>query len=123
MRVDDDLLGIAAIGRLVQHLVEPGVGADALGAELLEVFLAVDAFAAGIHEAAHADHIADLVGFHIGADLAHTADNFVARHSRIGGVVPFIADEVQVRVADAAIEDVDADIVRTDVAAFDIIRA
>ena len=66
---------------------------------------AVGAGAARVHEAAHADGVADLELLHAAADRRHAADDLVARHGRILGEAPFVAGEVQVGVADAAIED------------------
>ena len=80
MRIHYDLFGIAAIGRPIQHLIEPGICTDALGAELFEVFLAVVAFAAGIHQTSNADHIAHFMAGDVRADFPDPADDFVARH-------------------------------------------
>ena len=73
------------------------------GAELLQARAAIRAGAAGIHEAAHADGVADLEFLHAAADGRHAADDLVAGHGRILREAPFVAGEVQVGVADAAV--------------------
>jgi hypothetical protein len=39
------------------------------------------------------------------------ADDFMARHARVNGVVPVVVHLMGVRVADAAIGDIDGDII------------
>ena len=56
------------------------------------------------------------------ADFHHAADDFVAGHARIGRAVPFIAGDVDIRVADAAEKDFDLHVVRTGVAALEVER-
>ena len=78
---------------------------------LLKASLAVFAFAARVDEAADADVIADLEAGDLGANGFHDTGNFVTRHDRVDGILPFVADGVDVRVADAGIFDVDDDVV------------
>ena len=56
-----------------------------MGAELLEVVLALGAGLIGVDEAADADDVAELVLFHGGADLGDAADDFMAGDAGIGG--------------------------------------
>jgi hypothetical protein len=52
-----------------------------------------------------------------GADGFDLADDFVARYDGVDGVAPFIADEVDVGMADAAPLDIDVDVVVVEFAA------
>ncbi|GAA3258606.1 hypothetical protein GCM10020258_19890 [Sphingomonas yabuuchiae] len=72
--------------------------------------------AAAVDHAADTDQIADLVPGHVAADGGHAADDLMSRHARILGARPFAARGVQVGMADAAIKDVDRDIVALRVA-------
>jgi hypothetical protein len=76
------------------------------------------ASAVGIDEAADADGVAHFPLLHLGADLEDLADDLVTRDHRKDRVAPFVA-RLDVRVADAAIEDVDEDVVRSWLAPFD----
>jgi hypothetical protein len=56
----------------------------------------------------HAPHRGQVTWFEFGDAIAralNAADNLMARHAGINGVVPFIPDMVQVRVADPAVEN------------------
>ncbi|MNY36537.1 hypothetical protein D3C86_1710320 [compost metagenome] len=74
---------------------------------------------AGIDEAADADVVADLELRDLGADGFHDTGNLMAGNDRIDGVLPLVADGVDVRVADAGIFDVDDDVVIVRLAAFE----
>jgi hypothetical protein len=102
-------------------LVPAGIGAagEAEVAELFQPLAAARAGAAGVDEAAHADRVADLELLHRAADRRHAPDDLVAGHGGILGEVPLVAREVQVGVADAAVEDLDLHIARERLAAFD----
>ena len=120
--VDDDALGVPAEGDPAQVLVRRVVGEHAAGAELLHVRLAGRAGVVRIDEAADPDHVAGLVGGDRRPDRRHPADDLVTRHHRIdrgheGG--PLVAHRVQVRVADAAEEDLDLHVGVGDGAALD----
>ena len=118
--VDDDPLRIAAqcmprrvVGRTV-------VGADQpLLAILLEPFVAGRARAATSHHAADPHGVADLESRDLVADRADMADDLVAGHAGIDGPAPFGTDGVEIGMADAAISDVDLDVLRPGLPAFD----
>ena len=95
------------------------VGDLTLEAVLLLAGLAVLALAAGVHEAADADPVADGVLRDLGADLADHAGDLVAGHHREQGLAPLLAGLVDVGVADAGVRDVDHHVVRARVAALD----
>jgi threonine dehydrogenase-like Zn-dependent dehydrogenase len=79
--------------------------------------------------AAHAnsfDFILDTVGEvarletgRFGAGLGYPADNFMSRKARVHRVMPFVACLVKVGMANAAIEDFNLDILRSEVAALE----
>src|SRR5699024_5185858 len=105
--VDDDLLGVAALG---DRAVDVGgvVGADISSqAVLLLTGRALLAFAAGVDQAAHAHPVADLpVGDRVTDGLDDPGD-LVADGEREVRLTPFVADGVDVAVADAGCSDVD----------------
>ena len=118
--VDDDGLGIAAIGHLAGELVGAVIGARRPGdAILLQALDAVLARAAGVDEAADAGEIAFLELRDLATDAADAADDLMSGNVRIDGVVPFVAGGMQVGMADAAIEDLDLDILRARIAALE----
>ena len=76
------------------------------------MIFAIFAGAAGIYHATDAREIAFLKCFDVRADLHNATDNFVSRHARIRRAVPFVAGDVDIRVADAAIQNLNLHIVR-----------
>ena len=97
----------------------PYVPTIAVEAVLLLALQAVGALAAGVDHAADADAVADGVLGHAGADLGDDAGDLVAGDQRVLLRAPVAADGVDVGVADAGELDLDQDVVRADVAAFD----
>ena len=83
------------------------------------VWAALRALPARIDETADADRVAGPEPGDVGAGLGDPADDFVARHHREHRPAPFVAGLVDVRVANAAIEDVDQHLVRAGLAAVD----
>ena len=65
---------------------------------------------AAVHHAAYADQVTDLKFADQFANGRDPADDLVTRHRRVNSVVPFIARGVQIRMADAAVQDVKRDI-------------
>src|SRR5690606_29335228 len=96
------------------------VGADHAVAVVLQPGLAILAVPATVDDAADPDQIAHLIPRHLRADRTHAADDFMARHTGELGAGPFGTHLVQVRVADAAVEDVDLHIMRARSAAGDL---
>jgi hypothetical protein len=72
--------------------------------------LTVGTAAAGINHAADGNVIARLEFGDIPANLRYLADNLMAGHARVDGVVPLVAPRVQVRLANTAEHYVDFDI-------------
>ena len=118
--VHDDALRIAAQG--VAGCVGGGsvVGADhpAL-AVLLEAFVAGAARLAASDHAAHADEIPDLEAASVCSHGGHPPDNLVPGNAGKQGAGPFRAHGVQVRMADAAVGDVDLHVTRSRRTPFD----
>ena len=110
----DDAVGVPAVGDRGRPVpVRAVVGEGRVRAELLEAVAAVGAVVVGRDHAADADEVADLELVDAAADLRHPPDDLVARDARVDGrhhVVPLVAGRVQVRVADAAEEDLDLDV-------------
>lgn len=109
----DDALRIAAqgvAGRIWRRAV---IGADHARAfaVLLKPFVAGGAGLAAVDHAANADQIAFLEAADVGTDGGDAADDLVTRHAGVEGAGPFAAHRVQVGVADAAIGDLDLDVV------------
>ncbi len=67
---------------------------------------------------ADADQVTDLMRGDAGADGGDFADNLVARHQWIHGDAPFVAGLVDVRVADAAVQNFDRHVIGARAAAF-----
>ena len=63
------------------------------------------------------DAIADFELGDVRADFGDFADDFVARNTGVGSAFPIVAGDVQVGVADAAVKDIDLDIMRGGIAA------
>ncbi len=112
--VDDDAVGVAAIGDASQMLVGKVVGEGRIRAELLEARLALGAGAVRVDHAADRGEVAGLELGDRGADLGDAADDLVAGHAGVDGghdTAPLVADLVEIGVADAAEEDFDLHVV------------
>ena len=111
--VDDDAVGVAAIGDASEVLVRRVVGEDHVRAELLKASLALGAGAVRIDHAADRGEVAGLVLGDRRADLGDTADDLVAGDDRVDSghePAPLVADLMQIGVADAAEKDLDLDV-------------
>ncbi len=108
--VDDDAVGVAAVGDASQMLVGKVVSKGEVWAELLEARLALGAGAVRVHHAADCSEVAGLELGDRGADLGDAADDFVAGNAGIDGghhVAPLVADLVEIGVTDAAVQNFD----------------
>ena len=118
------MAAVTAVSRLA-GLLTAVVRADKASAlaVLLKVVGASGAAATRVDHAADADAVADLELSHLAAGGDDGADNLVAGHHREDAVrAPLGLDLVQVRVADAAVLDVDGDVVVAGRAALDGVR-
>jgi hypothetical protein len=96
-------------------LLDAHIGADlTLLAILFEILVARAALAATVDQAADTGQFADLERGDGAADFRHATDNLMAGNAWVVGVAPFAARKMHIRMADAAIEDVDPDIVRAE---------
>ena len=112
--IDDDAVGVAAIGDAAEVLVGEVVGERQVRAELLQALLALRAGAVGIDHAADRGEVAGLELRDCGADLGDAADDLVAWNAGIDSghdVAPLVADLVEVGVTDAAEEDLNLHVV------------
>src|SRR3546814_1432558 len=81
-------------------------------AVLLKPFAARRAMPAAVHHATDPDQIARLETGNALTDRTDPADDLMAGHAGITRVAPFPPREMHIRMADAAIENVDPDIQR-----------
>jgi hypothetical protein len=91
-------------------LVGKVVSKGRIRAELLEARLALGAGAIGVHHAADGSDVAGLEAGDGGADLGYAADDFVTRNTWINGgheFAPLVANLVEIRVTNAAIQNFD----------------
>ena len=108
--VDDDAVGVAAIGDASEVLVREVVGEGHVRAELLKAGLAFGAGAVGVDHAADRGEVAGLELGDCGADLGDTADDLMAWDAGVDGghdAAPLVTDLMEIGVADAAEEDFD----------------
>jgi hypothetical protein len=118
--IDRDPGRVAAISRRLLVLLVAVIGErHADFAKLLLAGAAGFAAAAGIDEAADADDVARLPFLYVIADLDRTANDLVARDHGEDRVAPLVLHLVKIRVADAAIEYVDQNVVRFGLAPLD----
>src|SRR5690606_20143838 len=104
---------VAAVGVLAAAEGVAVVGADkAVVAVLLQAFGAGRALLAAVHHAADPDHIAYLEPVDLIANGGNPADDLVPRPGRKHGIAPVVAGGMQLRVAYAAVENVDLHIAR-----------
>ncbi len=123
--IHDHAVGITAVSHRARDVfIRAVVGENgaAIFAELFEAVLATFAGAAGIHHATDGGDIAFLEFFNMRAGLHDPPDDFVAGHARISGAAPFIAGGVQIGMADAAVKNLDLNIVRAGIATLKVER-
>jgi hypothetical protein len=116
--IDHDAFRIAAVSHAAGVLVFAVVYEnDAAIAELLEVRPAIFASAAGINHAAHADQIALAKFLHVGSNLPDAPDDLVTRNAGVSRAAPLVPHCMQIRVAHAAKQNIDLDVIRRRLAA------
>ena len=95
MFVDDDAIGVAAVGDTAKVFVRRIESERHVWAELLEVTFAIRAGAVGVDHATNRDEIACLVLGNGRTDLGYTADDLMARNDRVvrrHELAPFVAN-------------------------------
>src|SRR5437870_5425647 len=112
--VHDNALRIAAVGDAAEDFVIAVVGQDHfILAVLLFACDTTRALAARIDHTADCGNVAFLEFLNRAARLHHTPDNFMSWHTRINGRherVPFVTNQMQVRMTDTAVQDLDLNI-------------
>jgi hypothetical protein len=112
--IDDDAVGIAAVGDASEVLVRGVIGEDPVRAELLETCLALGTGAIGIDQAADRGEVAGPEPGDRGTDPGDPADDFMARDAGVDrrhDAAPLVADQVKIGVADTAEKDLDLNVV------------
>ena len=116
--VHDDAFGITTVGHGAGVFIGAVTGKGrAFFGKLFEAVLAAFAFAARIHHATDAGNVAFLELFDVRTHFGYASDDFMAGHARIRGAMPLVADDVQIRMADAAKKNLDLHVVRAGIAA------
>ena len=121
--IDDDAVGVAAVGDAAQVLVGRVVGEGGIWAELLQAGLALGAGVVRIDQAADRGEVARLVLGNGRADLGDAPDDLVAGDDRVDrghDAAPLVADRMEIGVADAAEEDFDLHVVFGRLATLDL---
>ena len=118
--VDNDAVGIAAVGDATKDFVREVIGQrDAVFAEDFVTIEAGGAMVAGIEHAADGGEIAFLEILDGATDFGDATDNFVAGNAGVDGghgVLPLVANLMEVGVADAAEENFNLDVLRAGLA-------
>ncbi|MNO95323.1 hypothetical protein D3C76_869610 [compost metagenome] len=110
----NDVLGVATAGHFAADAVQAVIGrCHALGAMRFLVVLASRTLLAAVDQATHGNKIASTVTADGAAHGGDPADNLVAWYTGKTCGVPVVVHIVHVGMADAAVVDVDGDIVVT----------
>ena len=123
--IDNDAFGVPAVGDASEMFVRRIEGEDHVRTELFETGLALWAGAIRIDHAADRGHVARFVLRDPRADLGHTADDLVTRYDRVirgHELAPFVADRMQIGVADTAKQNFNLHIAVSWVATFNFGR-
>jgi hypothetical protein len=116
--VDYNLRRVSAVGRGLAILLIAIVGNDqTIPTILLQPCSAVGALPTGIDEAANASEVAHFELLHLVAHSRYPANDLVSRHHGVNGVAPFVADLMDIRVANATIDNLDLYVVGTNLSA------
>ncbi|MNP11169.1 hypothetical protein D3C76_1033430 [compost metagenome] len=115
-----DVLGVAAAGHFTTDAVQAVIGrCHALGAMGLLVLFAGRALLAAVDQATHGDQVASTVAADGRSHGRDATDDFMARYARETSTFPVVVHVVHVRMADAAIVNVDGDIIVAQGTAFE----
>src|SRR5436190_20414368 len=125
MFIDDDAIGIAAIGDAAKVFVRRIESERHVWTELLEVTFAIWAGAVGVDHATNRDEIAGLVLSNVRSDFRHAPHDLVTWNDRIicgHELAPFIADRMKIGVANATKKDFDLHVALGGIASLDCRR-
>ena len=112
--VDDNALGVAAIGDAAEMLVGRIKGERHVRAEILKACPALGTRAVRVDHAANRGEVAGLELGDCRADLGHAADDLMARNNRVHGgheFAPLVTHRVKIGVADTTEQNFDLHIV------------
>src|SRR6266480_6800365 len=121
--VNDDAFGVAAVGHASEVFVRRVEGEDHVRAELLKASLALWAGAVRIDHAANRGEVPGLVFGNCRANIRNTTDDLVSWDDRVirgHELAPFVADRMQIRVADTAKQDFDLHVAVSWIATLDL---
>ncbi len=119
--IGDHMLSVTAESGATGVFVGTVVGrGKASLAVLLFMLLSKVAVAAGIHHDTNAHNIARFESSYVRARLLNTTHNFMARHQRIAADARLVARHMEIGMAYATIHHGDFDVVRLQVAQFDL---
>jgi hypothetical protein len=121
--IDDDLVGIAAIGRSFLILLRGVVGEREVAfAELLEALSAVRTGSAGVDEATNADKVPDFKPGDVTADLGDVPCDLVTRNHGVYRVAPLATCLMYIGVTDAAVIDLQKYVIRAGLTPYEVKR-
>src|ERR1017187_1294842 len=112
--IDDDAIGVATVGDASEVLVRGVEGERQVRAEILKPNLAPGAGAVRVDEAADRGELAGLVLGNCCANFGDTPDDLMAWDNRVDSgheLAPLVADRMEIRVADAAEQDFNLNVV------------
>jgi hypothetical protein len=114
-----DLVRIAAIGGRFTIAFKIIIGAyGTIAAKLIQSLFSVIAFPAGVYQAAYARQVTRLEPRNGRTHLANPAYDLMARYHWVFRIAPLIPHLVNVRMANATVEDLEMHIVRVRLSSF-----
>src|SRR5439155_20029737 len=108
MFIDDDGVGVTAIGDAAKVFVRRVESERHVWAELLEVTFAIWAGAVGVDHATNRDEVARLVLSNVRSDFRHAPHDLVTWNDRIicgHELAPLVAHRMEIGMADAAVKN------------------
>ena len=123
MFIDDDAFRVAAVGPASEVLVRGVESKDHVRAVLFKASFALWTRTVGIDQAPDGNELARFVFGNLRTDLRNAAHDLVAGHNRVNSrheLTPFVADRMQIGVADAAEENIDLHVALGRIATFDL---
>ncbi len=117
------MLEVAATGDFLNYVVAIVIGlGHATAGHLFHALVALVAILAGVNHATRRDGIANLVLRHFVTDFNHAANGLVVGSNGISRSAPVVRGSVQIRVADAAVDNLHGHVVQTQRTAFKFVR-
>src|SRR6266550_2894987 len=123
MFIDDDAFGVTAVGPASEVLVRRVESEDHVRAVLFKASFALRTGTIRIDHAADSDQVPGLVLGNCRANIRNTTDDLVSWDDRVirgHELAPFVADRMQIRVADTAKQDFDLHVAVSWIATLDL---